>query len=276
MYNYQSDRERRRMEHQRLYREERKQKAAAMRDALRKYAVTNPKDFAELQARARVEAQQEIVARETHKVLRAKAELLQREEMKRAEIEASRFREMRGHALQRHAVALVVDGREPCFDNVIGKVVYRHWKVGVNGALRSVAMSGLHWRRSECISDIVPTTYNNSGFYGVELTPTALVQQNTYIRSALGNSNSCVYGDLEIGGLVEFRGKVFTHSDGMVRGEWARIVHLYFTCSTPDLYTVVPKVMDIFPDVPVDVVSPDFVLKLLFRLASEGRFRDGW
>jgi len=105
-------------------------------------------------------------------------------------------------------------------EEVYGPVLIRGWeefsKQDEEPLLESTGMP-YYWRTNPCVAKPTPTAYNKAGFYARSLDlPTA---KKYYSRE-------------HVIGIIEGRGRIFRHTDGIVRVEWARILKLFVPLGT--------------------------------------------
>lgn len=93
---------------------------------------------------------------------------------------------------------------------VRGLVGFRTWKTVRNGYLYSTAIA-YGWEDSELYADTKPTFFNQNGFY-------------FYGFDKL--NNACSPLDYAAG-IVEARGDIVEHEDGIMRAEWMKILKLF-------------------------------------------------
>lgn len=198
-----------------------------------------PERFAKLEQRIRFETTAEREAQEA---------------AERAEREAE-FRRRTG--IQRMRIALA-DMRYPHINfNTQGILAYRSWSLDAAGYLISPSYKA-RWS-TEMTADDVPSEFSHHGLYAYKLTPKGFM--------SLTNYSQC-----EIRGIVELRGKVIEHDDGTFRAQTAIIRNLFVvtnerTCA--DVYAVLPKLYEHYPDVEITVLFDQQLTDILFFTTAE-------
>jgi len=182
------------------YNRKRYEEQRKVRDAVSALRMSDPKKYAELMYRATHEG--EIEARE-------------RDEEKRRLDEEKRRLDERLFKFKHSLVSADIPDVVSLLAGVEGVVAFRTWNV-TDGKLGSMATRSV-WS-SQMIADRIPTASNTSGLYCVKLDPLGLMTTVSYY---LG----------EVCGLVELRGKVLEHADGVMRAEWARIICVFIQAS---------------------------------------------
>ena len=149
------------------------------------------------------------------------------------------------------------------FSGVEGMIAFRTWgvwsvnqRVNVEGDrvagmfLRSTVMN-TSWK-SIMIADKIPTESNSSGLYCIKLDPLGLMTR------AAG-----YFGD--VCGLLELRGRVLEHTDGVVRAEWARIICVFVQANekTESIYT---GLCQSYPTVSMYVLHREQIAEILLRV----------
>ena len=106
---------------------------------------------------------------------------------------------------------------EKLIPQVKGRIGIRSW--GINkGKLQSTSRD-IIWSKI-MIADEIPSKNNDNGLYAYS-TDNFINEQNNII------------------GLVELRGKILEHEDGVLRGEWARILCIF--CLKESDYRILTK-----------------------------------
>ena len=226
-YNDAYERARRYMYNHKRYEEQKK-----VRDVINQMKVSDPKKYAELMYRATHE--EEIRARE-------------REEERIRYEEARRLEEEKLFKFRHSLVTAGIPDID--FSDVEGLVAFRTWDVR-DDKLGSTAMRSV-WN-SQMIADRIPTPNNNNGLYCVKLDPLGLMTRASYY---LG----------EVCGLLELRGKVLEHTDGVVRAEWARIMCVFIQANenTENNYQ---GLCYSYPTVPFYVLHKEQIAEVLLRV----------
>lgn len=98
-------------------------------------------------------------------------------------------------------------------EGVEGMLVLRYWRLTPGCRLKSTAVN--HTWKTINFADEVPEENNNKGLYGLMLSPS-----RTQASSILYMSNN------QLSGIIEARGKIIVHKDGVVRAEWTRILNI--------------------------------------------------
>ena len=172
-----------------------------------------------------------------------------------------RFERKLGH--EKFRVALVSQ-ELPDFGflrGVHGLLAQRAWVLTEAGGLRSTAMSTV-WKQI-MIADHLPLESNQFGLYCNAIDPTGMM-----ISSFKYLDNRAVQG------VVECRGKVVRHSDGVMRVEWARILCLIILAGDAYAYSSNFGLMrDRYFPVPVFVLTFEQYAEFLFRLMVVNRSR---
>jgi len=225
-----------------LYNHKRYEEQKAIRNAIYRMKRVEPAKYAELMYK--VEHAGEIEAK-------------RREEERRRWEEQKRLEALRQFKF-RHG--LVVAG-VPNIDlsGVGGMIAFRTWNVKTNFDVRtgaaklflgSTAMSSV-WM-SQMIADRIPTEDNVHGLYCVRLDPLGLMTRASYY---LG----------DVCGLLELRGKVLEHTDGVVRAEWARIMCVFIQAGekTENVYSGLHQS---YPTVPMYVLHKEQIAEILLRV----------
>ena len=138
-------------------------------------------------------------------------------------------------------------------------VSFRKWEIECGGLLHGVGVgSGYSWREIN-VSDVVPDLWNGHGLYSIMLDSNGL----------MSNANAYV-GDYC--GLLELRGKVVDHEDGVLRAEWARILCIWVTLCSPEVYSAVRLLYANYPSTPIYVCTKRQVREALFRVTAWQEF----
>lgn len=219
----------------------------AVRDAVNQLKVVDPAKFAEIMFQVEHAAEHEAAQQEKQR--------LEREEQKRLE-DLKHFKFRNG--------VVVASLPNLDFSGVEGMIAFRTWNItrrnrvssylqGTGGSglfLGSTAMSSV-WS-SIMIADRIPAEGNDSGLYCIKLDPLGLI---TKAASYLG----------EVCGLLELRGKVLEHTDGVVRAEWARIICVFIQANekTENVYS---ELQQSYPTVPLYVLHKEQVAEILLRV----------
>ena len=98
-------------------------------------------------------------------------------------------------------------------DDVEGMLALRFWHLTDGLRLGSTAVRNT-WKTIN-YADKVPEENNNRGLYAILLSPSYSNDCNVFYR-----------GHNQISGIVEVRGKIIIHKDGVIRAEWARILNI--------------------------------------------------
>jgi len=241
-----------------LYHHKRNEGQMKVRDAIELLKVEDPKKYAELMWK--VEHVEEVEAK-------------RREEAKRLREEQERLREERLFKFKHSLVTAGVPNID--FSGVEGMVAFRTWDVKPVGVdlgmsvrclpvdtglfLGSAVMSSV-WK-SVMIADEIPTASNNNGLYCVKLDPLGLMTRASY------------YLD-DVCGLLELRGKVLEHTDGVVRAEWARIVCVFIQANekTENIYG---GLRQSYPTIPLYVLHKEQIAEVLLRVTVMQSMREG-
>jgi len=233
-----------------IYHRKRNLEQKAILNAIERMKVSDPKRYAELMYEA------------THA---EEAAAKRREEERCQREEQERLRELR---LFKYKHSLVVAGIPNIdFSGVEGMVAFRTWGIGsiLDGktgkrrwVLESTAMN-TSWK-SQMIADKIPTADNNSGLYCVKLDPLGLMT-----RAA------SYFGD--VCGLLELRGKVLEHTDGIVRAEWARIMCIFIQANEK-AESIYIGLHQSYPTVPMYVLHREQIAEVLLRVTVMQSMRE--
>lgn len=148
---------------------------------------------------------------------------------------------------------LVVAGGEMGTDRCL--VSFRQWNVASDGYLHGIGV-GSHYAWKEInFADRVPANHNDHGMYSIRLDPNGLL---TNAGSYMGDY--C--------GLLELRGTIIEHDDGVLRAEWARILCIWVTKCDPAVYVTIPYLLKRYPSTPVFVCTRRQVADALFKVTS--------
>lgn len=148
---------------------------------------------------------------------------------------------------------LVIDGY--CGEQGTGQVVvsFRKWDITPESCLHGVGVgSGYVWKEVN-FADVVPSGRNDNGLYSVRLDPNGLLTQaGSYVGDYCG--------------LLELRGRVIEHDDGVLRSEYARILCIWVTVCNPKIFETVSMLYHTYPNVPIFVCTRSQVAEALFRV----------
>lgn len=241
-----------------LYNHKRYEEQKAIRGAIKRLEIDDPAEYRKLMWQ--VEHAEEAAAE-------------RREDARRLREEQERLEGLR---LFKYEHSLVVAGVPNIdFSGVEGMVAFRTWNVRRAGvdldiALRygregglflgSMVMSAV-WK-SVMIADRVPAEDNNSGLYCVKLDPLGLMTRASYY---LG----------EVCGLLELRGRVLEHTDGVMKAEWARIICVFLQASerTEGIYGGLSQS---YPTVPIYVLHKEQIAEVLLRVTMMQSMRENY
>lgn len=150
---------------------------------------------------------------------------------------------------------------------VFGMAAFRVWHYTLPFCkLRSAFMS-YDWNIVS-ISDKVPTRDNSSGLHCIKLTALNLLT---------GMRNYFQLGSNEVCGLVELRGVIQEHTDGVLRAEWARILCLFITSDNKKVEETYLGLYNNYPGVPIYILNPEQLALLLIRETLKQKMRgDQW
>lgn len=222
-----------------------------VRDAIRQLEIDDPIKYAKLVYDA--EHAGEAAARV-------------REGERRQYEERRRLDELRYFKFDHSLVVVSVPTIE--FSGVEGMIAFRTWNIRqCHNALRgevelflgSTAANSV-WT-PQMIADKVPTENNTSGLYCVKLDPLGLMT-----RAADYFGSVC--------GLLELRGKVLEHSDGIVRAEWARIICVFVQVGKETECTYGGLHLS-YPTVPMYVLHREQIAEVLLRVTMIQSMRKG-
>ncbi len=210
----------------------------AVDNAIKRMKMEEPKRWAELMYKVEHVAEYEAEQREKQR--------LEREEQQRL-VEQRQFKFKHG------LVAVGVPNID--FSGVEGMIAFRTWNlkrtVTEDGLfLGSTAMSTV-WK-PVMIADRIPAKGNDSGLYCVRLDPLGLMTRASYY---LG----------EVSGLLELRGRILEHTDGVVKAEWARIICVFIQANehTENVYSGLSYS---YPTVPMYVLHKEQIAEMLLRV----------
>jgi len=98
-------------------------------------------------------------------------------------------------------------------EGVEGMLALRFWQLTPGSRLGSTAVQNT-WKTIN-YADEVPEENNSRGLYAILLSPS-----RTHTGSMFYSSSN------QVSGIVEVRGKIIIHKDGVLRAEWARILNI--------------------------------------------------
>ena len=154
---------------------------------------------------------------------------------------------------------LVTDGYcgEQGTDQVV--VSFREWNITSSGHLHGTGMgSGYGWKEVN-FADQVPSGRNDNGLYSVRLDPNGLLTQaGSYVGDYCG--------------LLELRGTVLEHEDGVLRSEYARILCIWVTLCDTKIFETVSMLYHNYPSTPIFVCTRRQVAEALFRVVAMQEF----
>ena len=134
-------------------------------------------------------------------------------------------------------------------------VSFRQWNVSTDGLLHGVGVgSGYAWKEIN-FADQNPEDCRDHGLYSVRLDPHGL----------LTNAGNYV-GDYC--GLLELRGTIVEHDDGVLRAEYARILCIWITLCSMDVFLTVPQLHAKYPSTPLFVCTRRQVADALFKVTA--------
>ena len=154
---------------------------------------------------------------------------------------------------------LVVDGYcgEQGTDQVV--VSFRRWEMLPEGRLHGIGMGSSYVWKEVNFVDKVPSERNENGLYSVRLDPNGLLTQaGSYVGDYCG--------------LLELRGTVLEHEDGVLRSEYARILCIWVTLCDPKIFETVPMLFHNYPSTPIFVCTKRQVAEALFRVVAIQEF----
>ena len=196
------------------------------------WKASNPERFAQLEAEAKRFVKQRAAEKAARESERARQERL-----------LDAMRDGIRHSL---VVASLPDIDT---SGVLGIVAYRMWNFAETLGLYSTSHECV-WKEV-MVADLVPTEDNTSGLYGHELSPVGLLGLGTPY-------------DWQVSGLVEMRGRVVVHSDGVLRAEWSKILCIFLTYAE-GVSSTLPVLYKVYPNTPVYVLNPCQIPEILFR-----------
>lgn len=205
---------------------------------LKAFKLVHPERFAELEAKA--VSDHAATARRTREFSEEQARIM--ESYRSA---GDRFR------------TALISWELPSLDfleGVHGIVAQRAWHISNTGMLESTAMRDC-WK-GVMVADRIPTDLNEHGLYCNALSPSGMMLSSFKYVSAM-----------YVQGVVECRGIVEEHSDGVLRAEWARILCLVVLGKNSEVYKPCFDLMRkrYFP-IPVYVLTDEQYAEFLFRL----------
>lgn len=113
-------------------------------------------------------------------------------------------------------------------------------------------------------ADLIPTEHNAHGLYCNAVDPSGLML-----------STWRYYNRGDVQGIIECRGKVVQHTDGVMRVEWARILCLIVLGDGEGVYSPnYVRMRDRYFPIPVYVMTSAQYAELLFRLLVLNRSRE--
>jgi len=138
-------------------------------------------------------------------------------------------------------------------------VSFRKWDITSMGWLHGIGMGSSYLWKEVNFADKVPTESNGNGLYSVQLDPNGLLNQaGSYV------GNYC--------GLLELRGHVLEHGDGVLRSEYARILCIWVTLCDSEIFGSVPRLVANYPCTPIFVCTRRQVAEALFRVTAMTEF----
>jgi hypothetical protein len=232
-----------------------------IREQIKAWAKANPAQYAILQAKVKQELQEQEQREQQALLYRQKHEAEER--VRRAALRDAEWRFSNA----------LVSNELPSLDFLGGSgalqvpweceggsesalIAQRAWSVDFGGWLKSIAQGAL-WK-SVMVADRVPDESNSHGLYCNTLSPVGMmVSQHNF--QYLGGDN--------VQGIIECKGRVVQHSDGLVRAEYAEILCLVVVaqgCSVYDVRYVYMR-LNYFP-IPVFVLTLSQYAEFLFRV----------
>ena len=231
-----------------MYNHKRHEEQKVVDNAIKRMRVEEPKKWTELMYKVEHAAEFEAEKRE-------KQRLEQEEQHRLVEQRQFKFR----HGL----VAAGIPNID--FSGVEGMIAFRTWNVKPHVRtdegglfLGSTAMN-TSWK-PVMIADRIPAEGNDNGLYCVRLDPLGLMTRASYY---LG----------EVCGLLELRGKVLEHTDGVVKAEWARIICVFIQANekAENVYSGLSKS---YPTVPMYILHKEQIAEILLRVTVMQSMRE--
>lgn len=155
---------------------------------------------------------------------------------------------------------LIIDGYcgEQGADQVV--VSFRQWNITASGHLHGIGVGSNYMWKEVNFANQVPSERNQNGLYSIRLDPHGLLTQaGSYVGDYCG--------------LLELRGTVLEHEDGVLRSEYARILCVWVTEDGPTVFETVPVLYHNYPDTPIFVCTRRQVAEALFRVVAMQEFR---
>ena len=145
-------------------------------------------------------------------------------------------------------------------DGVYGLLAQRAWSVTREGGLQSTVRRSI-WN-GVMFADVPPSEHNEHGLYCNAINPLGLMLWHFRYLLALNAQ-----------GIIECRGRVVCHSDGVVRAEWARILCLIIIGDDESVYDFrFVRMRERYFPIPVYVMTGSQYAEFLFRLLTFVRF----
>ncbi len=221
-----------------MYNHKRHAEQKAVDNAIKRMKLEDPKKWAELMYKVEHAAEFEAELEEKRRIEQASQARL---------AEQGRFKFRHG---------LVTTGIPNIdFTDVEGMIAFRTWNlkrtVTEDGLfLGSTAMSTV-WK-PVMIADRIPAKGNDSGLYCVRLDPLGLMTRASYYMG-------------DVSGLLELRGRILEHTDGVVKAEWARIICVFLQANK-NTETVYSGLSQTYPTVPMYVLHKEQIAEILLRV----------
>ena len=116
-----------------------------------------------------------------------------------------------------------VGGKTPVVlpDDIYGILGVRSWNVKDGSQYLQSLFAGHEWTASVQKASKPTTLPGEHGFYAYRLSSRL---DMSYFHSSLSTSALFPNARIQVHGLVELRGRVIEHADGVIRGEWCRIL----------------------------------------------------
>ena len=154
---------------------------------------------------------------------------------------------------------LVVDGYcgEQGTDQVV--VSFRQWDITPFGHFHGIGSGSEYVWKEVNFADRVPSERNNNGLYSVRLDPNGLL-----IRAGSYIGDYC--------GLLELRGTILEHEDGVLRSEYARILCVWVTLCDSKIFGTVPMLWRNYSNTPIFVCTKRQVAEVLFWVVAMQEF----
>ncbi len=118
-------------------------------------------------------------------------------------------------------------------DDIYGILGLRSWSVKGGSKYLHSLMVGHEWTRAIQKTEKPTTLPGRHGFYAYKLSPQLDIND---FYSTLATSRLFPNARILVHGLVELRGRVIEHIDGVIRGEWCRILCFFLPVPSQSIH----------------------------------------